>query len=139
VLVVRVRGEQKSAQQHLSWAMLSWCSCRQSEINLAQSVDLAFLSHAHRRKGQLASHNAPANNGLGLLGSVHHSPTLQLSTQTRKEIIFKQSLLNARLAHRTYAECISCIYCFKRVGVASNALFAKLAFVAFPTHPLTRV
>jgi hypothetical protein len=43
-----------------------------------QSMDLAFLSHAHRQKGQLASHNAPVNNGLGLLGSVHHSPTLQL-------------------------------------------------------------
>jgi hypothetical protein len=90
-------------------------------------MDLAFLSHAHRRKGQLA-HNAPANNGLGLLGSVHHSPTLQLSTQTRKPIIFKQSLLNARNAffvYRTTQETR-----LLHVQNAKNALNAKNAFLA---------
>jgi hypothetical protein len=42
------------------------------------------------------------SQALGLLGSGHHSPTLQLSTQTRKPNIFKQSLLNARKAFFAY-------------------------------------
>jgi hypothetical protein len=179
-----------------------------------QSVDLAFSSHAPFEKRDAPAYKTElyVTQGLGLLCSVHRSPTLQLSTQTRKPIIFKQNFvtfassqhtthyvhsgctanaldefmlhymhptqemrfsritqrekrvycmfkmrktrrtqtagnkrilcsfnaINARHAHGTCAECIQCIYCVKFVVIASNAFVAKLAFVAFPTHPLMR-
>jgi hypothetical protein len=43
--------------------------------------------------------------------------------ECKKRISCSLNAINARLAHRTYADCMSCIYCVKRVGVASNALF----------------
>jgi hypothetical protein len=110
-------------------------------------VDLAFSSHARFEKRAGFAQCACVQNrvvchsqGLGLLCSVHHSPTLQPSTQTRKPIIFKQNFVTFASSQHTTRNVGGVhnmmvafwLHCERtgRVGAALYASNARNAFIA---------